>query len=113
MLKMRRCLYTGREFKQNIAEKIDRKLVTLFTTMTCQFSDLKLTSLMADILYGHCPHDRHLCIRKILINSEMKYFQKCEFLQFFLTFQIELGSRQENYMCILIISFALFIAKNE
>ena len=86
MLLMIRCLYTGGNFKQNIGEKIDRKLVTLFTIMLCLFSDLIQTCCLADLLYSHCPHDRRLCIRKMLMNREMKYFQKCDFLQFFYTF---------------------------
>ena len=79
--------------------------------MTCQFSDLMLTSLLADILYGHCPHDRSLCIRKMLMNREMKCFQKCDFLPFFYTFLLEFGSLQDDYMCLLNIRFALFVAK--
>ena len=77
-------------------EKIDRKLMSLLTIMTCLFRDLMLTSLLADILYGHCPHDRRLCIWKILMNGKMKYFQKCDFLQFFYTFVLEFGSLQEH-----------------
>ena len=80
--------------------------------MTCLFRDLMLTSLLADILYNHCPHDRRLCIRKILMNIKMKYFQKCDFLLFFYTFLLELGSLQEHYMCLLNIRFALFVANN-
>ena len=66
--------------------KIDRKLMTLLTIMICQFRDLLLTSLLADILYGHCLHDRRLCIRKMLINRKMKHFQKCDFLLFSIHF---------------------------
>ena len=96
MLEMSRCLYTGGNYTlAEILSKIlgiDRKSVTLSTIMTCQFSDLMLTSLLADILYGHCPHDRRLCIRKMLVSREMKYFQKCDFLLFFFTFLLEFGS---------------------
>ena len=80
--------------------------------MTCLFRDLMLTSLLADILYGHFPHDRRLCIRKILIKRKMKYFQKCDFLLFFYTFLLEFGSLQEHSMCLLNIRFALFVVKN-
>ena len=86
--------------------------MTLLTIMTCLFRDLILTSLLADILYGHCPHDRRLCIRKILMNRKMKYFQKCDFLLFFYTFLLEFGSLKEHYMCLLNIRFALFVANN-
>ena len=77
-------VYTLAEILSKILGKIDRKLMTLLTIMTCLFRDLMLTSLLADILYGHCPHDRRLCIRKILMDRKMKYFQKCDFLLFFL-----------------------------
>ena len=86
LLEMSRCLYTGGNFKQNVVEKSIEKLVTLFTIMIYQFTDLVPTSLFADILYDHCSHDRRLCIRKILMNGEMAYFQKCDFLRFFNTF---------------------------
>ena len=85
MLEMSRYLYTGRHFEQNIG-KIDRKLMTLLIIMTYLFRDLMPTSLLADILYDHCPHDRRLCVRKILMNRKMKYFQKCDFLLFFYIF---------------------------
>ena len=111
MLEMSRCLYTGRNFELNIGGKNDRKLMTLLTIMTCLFRDSMLTSLLADILYGHCPHER-LCILKILINRKMKYFQKCDFLLFFYTFLLEFGSLHEHYMCLLNIRFALFVANN-
>ena len=93
-------------------EKIDRKLMTLLTIMTCLFRDLMLTSHLADILYGHCPHDRRLCIQKSLMNRKMKYFQKYDFLLFFYTFLLEFGWLQEHYMCLLNIGFALFVANN-
>ena len=78
--------------------------------MTCLFRDLMLTSLLADILYDHCPHDRRLCIGKMMMNRKMKYFQKCDFLPFFYTLLLEFGSLQEHYMCLLNIHFALFVA---
>ena len=112
MLEMSRCLYTGRNFKQYIGKKLDRKLMTLLTIVICQFRDLMLTSLLADILYGHCQHDRCLCIRKMLMNRKMKHFQKCDFLLFFYTFLLEFGSLQEHYMGLLNIRFAFFVAKN-
>ena len=112
MLEMSRCLYTGRDFKQNIGKKVDRKLITFFIIMTCLFRDLMLTSLLADILYGHCPHDRRLCIWKMLMNRKMKYLLKCDFLLFFYTFLQEFGSLQEHYMCLLNIRFALYVANN-
>ena len=80
--------------------------------MACQCSDLMLTSLLADILYGHCPHDRRHFIRKMLMNREMKYFQKLDFLLFFYIFLLEFGQLQEHYMCLLNIRFGLFVAKN-
>ena len=80
--------------------------------MTLLFRELMLTSLLADILYGHCPHDRRLCIRKMLMNRKTKYFQKCDFMLFFYTFLLEFGSLQEHYMCLLNIQFALFVANN-
>ena len=80
--------------------------------MTCLFRDLMLTSVLADILYGHFPHDRRLCIWKILMNRKMKYFKKCDFLLFFYTFLLEFGSLQVHYMCLLNIRFALFVAIN-
>ena len=80
--------------------------------MTFLFHDLMLTYLLADILYGLCPHDRRLCIRKMLMNRKMKYIQKCDFLVFFYTFLLEFGSFQEHYMCLLNIRFALFVANN-
>ena len=80
--------------------------------MTFLFRDLMLTSLLADIRYGHCPHDRHLCIRKMLMNRKMKYLQKCDFLLFFYTFLLDFGSLQEDYMCLMTIRFALFVANN-
>ena len=112
MLEKNRCLYTSKNFKQNIGKKIDRKLMTLLTIMTCLFRDLILTSLSADLLYGHCPHDRRLCIRKILMNTKMKYFQKYDFLLCFYKFLVEFGSLQKHYMCLLNIRFALFVANN-
>ena len=80
--------------------------------MACLFCDLMLTPLLTDILYGHCPYDRHLYIRKILMNRKMKYFQKYDFLLFFYTFLLEFGSHQEHYMCLLNIRFAVFVANN-
>ena len=80
--------------------------------MTFLFHDLMLTSLLADIIYGHCPYDRRLCIQKFLMNRKMKYFQKCDFLLFFYTFLLEFGSPQEHYMGLLNIRFALFVANN-
>ena len=80
--------------------------------MICQFSDLMLASLLADILYGHCPHDRRLCIRKMLMNRKIKHFQKCDFLLFFYTFLLKFGSLHEHYMCLLNIRFAFIVAKN-
>ena len=80
--------------------------------MTCLFCDLMLVSLLADILYGHCPHDRRSCIRKMLMNRKMKYFENCDFLLFFYTFLLEFGSLQEHYMCLLNIRFALFVENN-
>ena len=80
--------------------------------MTCQLRDLMLTSLLTDILYGHCPHDIRLCIRKILMNRQMKHFQKCDFLLFFYTFLPDFGPLQEHYMGLLNKRFALFEAKN-
>ena len=80
--------------------------------MICQFRDLMLTSLLADILYGYCPHDRRLCIRKKLMNRKMKHFQKCDILLSFYTFLLEFGSLQEHYMCLLNIGFAFFVAKH-
>ena len=80
--------------------------------MICQFRDLMVTSLLADILYGQCPHDRRLCIRKMLMNRKMKYFQKCDFLLCFYTFLLEFGSLKEHYMCQMNIRFAFFVAKN-
>ena len=71
-----------------------------------------LTSLLADILYGHCSHDRRLCMRKMLVNREMRYFQKYDFFAIFYTFLLEFGSLQEHYMCLLNVCFALFVAKN-
>ena len=112
MLEMSMCLYTGRNFKQNIGKKIDIKLMTLFPIMTCQFHDSMPTFFLADILYDHCPHDRRVCTRKILMDKEMKYFQKYAFLLFFNTFLSEFGSHQGHYMCLLNIRFALFVAKN-
>ena len=95
-----------------ILEKIDRKLMTLLTIMICQFRDLMLTSLLADILSGHCQHYRRLFSRKMLIYRKMKHFQKCDFLLFFYIFLLEFGSLQEHYMSLLNIRFALFVAKN-
>ena len=46
------------------------------------------------------------------MNRKMKHFQKCDFLLFFYTILLEFGSLQENYMCLLSIRFALFVAKN-
>ena len=80
--------------------------------MTCLFRDLMLTSLLADILYGHGLHDRRLFIQKILMNRKLKYFQKCDFLLFVYTFLLEFGLLQEHYVCLLNIRFALFVAKN-
>ena len=80
--------------------------------MTCLFPDLMLTSLLADIIYGHCLHDRRLCIRKMLMNRKMKYFKKSDFFLFFYTFLLEFGSLQEHFMCLLNIHFALFVANN-
>ena len=51
--------------------------------MIYKLSNLVPTSLFADIFYDHCLHDRRLCIRKMLMNGEMAYFQKCDFLRFF------------------------------
>ena len=79
--------------------------------MTCQFRDLMLTFLLADILYDHCPHDRRVCIRKILMDTEIYYVQKYDFLLFFYTFLPEFGSHRGHYMCLLNIRFALFVAK--
>ena len=80
-------VYTLAEILSKILEKkIDRKLMTLFTIMTCLFHDLMLTSLLADILYGHCLRDIRLCIRKMLMNRKMDYFQKCDFLLLFIHF---------------------------
>ena len=112
MLEMSRCLYTVRNFRQNIGKQIDIKLMTLFPIMTSQFRDLMLTFLLADILYDHCPHDRRVCTRKILMDKDIKYFQKYDFLLFFNTFLSEFGSHQGHYMCLLNIRFALFVAKN-
>ena len=82
-------IYNGGNFKQNVGNKIYRKLLTLFTTMICLFSDLMLSSLLADILNGH---------RRMLMSREMKYFQKCDFLRFFYTFYYNLG-RFMSTMC--------------
>ena len=76
--------------------------------MTCLFHDLMLTSLLVDILFGHCPHDRRICIRKMLMNRR----KKSDFLLFFYTFLLEFGSLQEHYMCLLNIRFALFVENN-
>ena len=94
-------IYTLAEILSKILEKMDGKLMTFFTIMICLFRDLMLTSLLADILYGHCPHDRRLWIRKMLMNRKMKYFQKCDFLLFFYTFLSKFGSLQEHYICLL------------
>ena len=51
--------------------------------MIYQFRDLVPTSLFANILYDHCLHDRRLCIREMLMNGEMAYFQKCVFFAIF------------------------------
>ena len=91
MLEMSKCLYTCGNFKQNVEKKIYRTLVILFTIIIYQFSDLVPTSLFADILYGHCSHDRRLCIRKILMTREMAYFQKCDFFRFAIHFYYNLG----------------------
>ena len=71
-----------------------------------------LNSLLADILYNYCPHDKRLCTRKMLMNRKMKHCQKCDFLLFFFTFLLEFGSLHEHYMCLLNIHFAIFLEKN-
>ena len=82
--------------------------MTLLTIMICQFRDLMLISLLADILYSHCPHDRR-CIRKKLVNRKSNHFQKCDLLLFFYAFLLEFGLLQEHYMCLLNILFAFFV----
>ena len=47
-----------------------------------------------------------------MMNREIKYFQKRDFLRFSYTFLLDFRSLQEHYLCLLNISFVLFVAKN-
>ena len=78
--------------------------------MTCQFSDLMLTSLLADIRYGHCLYDIRLCICKMLMNTENTFKRKA-FWIFFYNFLLEFGLLHEQFIFLLNIGFALFVHK--
>ena len=101
MLRMSRGLYTGGNLKQNTWKKVKENwgpyLRSLFDKLTiwCQLIFYKI------ILCGHCLHNFHLYIRKMLTNREMVNFQKWDFFSIFLyTFPINCvttGSTKNAY----------------
>ena len=105
-------VYKLAEILSKMLRKINRKLVTLFTITICQFRALVPASGFADILYDHGPHERQLCIRKMLMNREIAYVEKCDFWGFFYTFLPLFGSFQGHCKCLYKRTFALFAAKN-
>lgn len=78
--------------------------------MICQFNHLVATSFLADILYGHCPGNRSLCIRKIMINGKNVIVSKTWLLHLFSAFCYNLG-RYRSTICAYFNSFCFICSE--